>query len=98
MEDVETGTFLIDWDAFDCTGKSRAQIFIGVSHELNAFADCEGNASECVESARQVCQGGEVCFSKPTNGINQQRSSERQQRNGFLADSFFDRLPDLQEV
>ena len=88
MQDVETGTFLVDWDAFDRAGKSRAKLFIGVAHELNSLADCEGNSRECVQAARQIREGRKVCFAKPANGIGQQGGSEGSQRDGSLAEGF----------
>src|SRR5580765_4054068 len=68
MQDIETGTLLMDWNALNRAGKSHAKLFVGVSHELNSFADCERNTSECVQSTRQIRKCRKVCFSKLANG------------------------------
>ena len=88
MQDVEAETFLVDWNAFDRAGKSRAKPFVAVAHELNSFADCERNTSECVQSPRQIRESCEVRSSKKTNGVGQEGSREWLQRERFLADSF----------
>src|SRR5438552_2857987 len=80
MEEIEKAAFLVNRDAFNCTRESNAEVFIAISHELNSFADCKWNAGECVQSARQLGQGGEVCLCKPTNGIGQCSGGKRPQR------------------
>src|SRR5580765_8245613 len=98
MQDIETGTLLMDWNALYRAGKSHAELFVRVSHQLNSFADCERNTSECVQSTRQIRKCRKVCFPKPANGLSQQGSSEREQRDGILADGFLHRLTHLQKI